>query len=86
MTYQLCIAEVAVVASPDQERGHIPKAFVVSSRAGDDSFRDEIIRLAKDRLSQHEYPRAISFIDALPKLPAGKINRKQLRDAENRHL
>ena len=80
------IAEVAVVASPDQERGHIPKAFVVSSRAGDDSFRDEIIRLAKDRLSQHEYPRAISFIDALPKLPAGKINRKQLRDAENRHL
>ncbi|MGR8950519.1 MAG: acyl-CoA synthetase [Gammaproteobacteria bacterium] len=76
------IKEVAVVASPDQARGQIPKAFVVSERRGDDSFKHEIITLAKERLSQHEYPRAIAFVEALPKLPAGKINRKHLRESE----
>ncbi len=76
------IKEVAVVASPNAERGQIPKAFVVSDRPGDTEFEQEIVQLAKQNLSQHEYPRAIAFADALPKLPAGKINRKQLREAE----
>ena len=76
------IKEVAVVASPDEERGQIPKAFVVSDRQGDSPFEQEIVQLAKQNLSQHEYPRAVAFSDALPKLPAGKINRKQLREAE----
>jgi acetyl-CoA synthetase len=39
--------------------------------------------LAKTRLSRHEYPRRVAFVDALPKLPAGKINRKVLREQEN---
>lgn len=78
------IREVAVVASPDSERGHIPKAFVVAEREASEAFENEIVALAKSQLSQHEYPRAIAFVDALPKLPAGKINRKQLRDEENR--
>ena len=34
------------------------------------------------RLSRHEYPRRVAFVDALPKTPAGKVNRKVLRDAE----
>ena len=34
----------------------------------------------KKQLSQHEYPRQIEFASALPKTPAGKINRKVLRD------
>ena len=77
------INEVAVVASPDQTRGHIPKAFVVSDRKADHQFEQEIVSLAKEHLSLHEYPRAIAFVSALPKLPAGKINRKQLREQEN---
>ena len=77
------INEVAVVASPDQTRGHIPKAFVVSDRKADQEFEQEIVSLAKEHLSLHEYPRAIAFVAALPKLPAGKINRKQLREQEN---
>jgi acetyl-CoA synthetase len=32
------------------------------------------------RLSQHEYPRQIEFVSELPKTPAGKVNRKMLRD------
>ena len=34
----------------------------------------------KKQLSQHEYPRQIQFVGELPKTPAGKINRKVLRD------
>jgi acetyl-CoA synthetase len=34
----------------------------------------------KAQLSQHEYPRQIEFLDALPKTPAGKINRRALRE------
>lgn len=80
------VREVAVVASPDKERGHIPKAFVVSGRASSTDFEQEIVSLAKQQLSQHEYPRAIAFVEALPKLPAGKINRKLLRDEETKRL
>ena len=76
------VNEVAVVASPDANRGHIPKAFIVSSRAGDDQFIKELQKLAQTRLSRHEYPRAVAFIDSLPKLPAGKIDRKALRERE----
>ncbi len=34
----------------------------------------------KTQLSQHEYPRQVEFVDELPKTPAGKVNRKVLRD------
>lgn len=76
------IREVAVVASPDSERGLVPKAFVVSDREASDTFVDEIQSIAKQRLSRHEYPRRVEFVAALPKLPAGKINRKALRERE----
>ncbi len=39
---------------------------------------------ARTRLSQHEYPRHVAFVPDLPKTPAGKINRKALRDSESR--
>ena len=36
----------------------------------------------RNRLSQHEYPRVVAFVAELPKTPAGKVNRKVLRDLE----
>jgi acetyl-CoA synthetase len=36
----------------------------------------------RTRLSQHEYPRQLAFVAELPKTPAGKVNRKTLRDRE----
>ena len=76
------VNECAVIAVPDEERGQIPKAFIVSGRAGDDDFVDEVQNLAKTRLAAHEYPRRVAFVDALPKTPAGKVNRKTLREQE----
>jgi acetyl-CoA synthetase len=36
----------------------------------------------RTRLAAHEYPRQIAFVDELPKTPAGKVNRKVLRERE----
>jgi acetyl-CoA synthetase len=58
------------------------KAFVVSLRGGDDAFARELQDFTRERLSQHEYPRQVAFVAELPKTPAGKINRKAIRDAE----
>ena len=76
------VREAAAIAVPDPVRGQIAKAFIVSSRRGDDAFAAELQDIVRTRLSQHEYPRAVAFVDALPKTPAGKINRKILRDRE----
>jgi acetyl-CoA synthetase len=76
------VAECAVIAVPDEERGQIPKAFIVSDRSGDSDFIAEVQNLAKTRLAAHEYPRQVAFVAALPKTPAGKVNRKALREAE----
>ena len=77
------VEEAAVIAVADRERGQVVKAFVVSSRSGSAAFTAELQAFIKDRLSQHEYPRKIAYVAELPKTPAGKVNRKTLRDRES---
>ena len=47
-----------------------------------ESLADEIKLFVKTRLSKHEYPKEIEFVDELPKTPDGKIKRKQLKERE----
>ena len=54
----------------------------MSPRRGDDAFARELQEFTRTRLSQHEYPRRVAFVPALPRTPAGKVNRKTLREAE----
>lgn len=73
------IAEAAVIGVPDPVRGQIAKAYLRAREAPAPSI--EAIQLyMKSQLAQHEYPRQIEFVAALPKTPAGKVNRKALRD------
>jgi acetyl-CoA synthetase len=76
------VREAAAIGVPDSLRGQVVKAFIVSARPGDEAFARELQDFTRDRLSQHEYPRQVAFVGELPKTPAGKINRKVLRDAQ----
>jgi acetyl-CoA synthetase len=76
------VREAAVIGVADGLRGQVVKAFVVSDRAGDGAFARELQEFTRARLSQHEYPRRVAFVAELPKTPAGKVNRKVLRDSE----
>jgi acetyl-CoA synthetase len=73
------VREAAVIGVADPLRGQIPKACVVAPGMGP-GFARELQEFVKARLSKHEYPRAIDIVDELPKTPAGKIDRKTLRE------
>jgi acetyl-CoA synthetase len=74
------VAEAAVIGVPDATRGQIVKAFIMPKHAPGPDLAEEIQNLVRNRLSQHEYPRQIEFVSELPKTPAGKVNRKMLRE------
>ncbi len=76
------VSEAAAIGVADAVRGQVVKAFVVSPRRGDEAFARELQEFTRTRLSRHEYPRHVAFVPALPRTPAGKVNRKALRDAE----
>jgi acetyl-CoA synthetase len=76
------VRETAVIGVPDATRGQVVKAFVVSHRPANEEFVEELKNFTRERLSQHEFPRHIEFVSELPKTPAGKVNRKVLRDRE----
>jgi acetyl-CoA synthetase len=73
------VREAAVVGVADAQRGLVPKAFVVSDRRGIE-FARELQAFVKARLSQHEYPRLVECLAELPRTPAGKVDRKALRE------
>jgi len=72
------VRDAVVIAVTDAARGQVPKAFIVAERDGD-AFAREIQEWVKTRLSLHEYPRAVEVVDALPRTPAGKVDRRALR-------
>lgn len=76
------VHEVAVIGAPDTLRGLVVKAVVVAERPGSDEFAAEIQALVRSRLAHHEYPRLIEFASSLPKTPAGKVNRRVLRQQQ----
>jgi 2-aminobenzoate-CoA ligase len=75
------VAECAVVGWPDEERGMIVKAFVVT-RAGVPRSEATVAALqqhVKSTIAPYKYPRAIEFRDALPRTETGKLQRFKLR-------
>ncbi len=76
------VQECAVIGAPDATRGLVVKAFVITDRAPSDAFVKELQDFTRERLAQHEFPRIVEFVSELPKTPAGKVNRKILRDRE----
>ena len=79
------VQECAVVGSPDVIRGMIVKAFVILAPGftPSETLVKEIQRFVKNTTAPYKYPRAIEFVDELPKTISGKIRRNVLREREN---
>jgi acetyl-CoA synthetase len=75
------VALAAVIGKPDPVRTEIVKAFIVlkSGQAPSDALASEIQTFVRSRLSAHEYPREIAFIDEMPMTTTGKVIRRLLR-------
>ena len=78
------VREAAAVASPDELRGNVVKAFIVLAvdHEPSDELGEEIKAFVRKRLSAYAYPRRIEFVDDLPKTLTGKIRRIVLRQRE----
>ena len=78
------VVEAAVVGSPDPIRGQIVKAFVVLKPGFGPSGElvTDLQEHVKKVTAPYKYPRAIEFVDSLPKTHSGKIRRNELRERE----
>ncbi len=75
------IAECAVVGAPDETRGAIVKAYVVlrPGQPPSDALAKALQEHVKAEIAPYKYPRAIAFLDALPRTESGKVKRFELR-------
>lgn len=75
------VAECGVVGAPDAERGTIVKAFVVLKPGSDasEAMAKQLQEHVKNAIAPYKYPRAVEFVDALPRTETGKLQRFKLR-------
>jgi acyl-CoA synthetase (AMP-forming)/AMP-acid ligase II len=73
------IAEAAVVGAPDERWGERVVAFVVK-KPGQDASAEAIIEHCRQKIASYKRPKQVFFLDCLPKLPNGKIEKFKLRD------
>ena len=72
------VQEAAVVGVPDERWGESPHAFVIL-RAGAQATEAEVIEFVRERLAHFKAPRAVHFVDELPKTATGKVQKFVLR-------
>jgi 2-aminobenzoate-CoA ligase len=75
------VAECGVVGAPDEERGTIVKAYVMLKPGNErsDAMVKQLQEHVKNAIAPYKYPRAVEFVDALPRTETGKLQRFKLR-------
>ena len=71
------VVEVAVVGVPSQRWGETPMAFVVTTGAAPDP--SEIIKFSRAKMAHYKCPTTVTFLEALPRNPSGKVLKRELR-------
>lgn len=86
LTGHPAIALAAAVGKPDTLRTEVVKAYVVLKNGveGSPELAAEIGQWVRERLSAHEYPREVEFVDSMPLTTTGKVIRRIFRDRAKR--
>lgn len=72
------VALVAVGSIPDEVKGELAKAYIVP-KTGATPQADDIISYCRQHLAAYKVPRAVQFVDDLPKTSTGKVMRRELK-------
>ncbi|MGI9285052.1 MAG: AMP-binding enzyme, partial [Pseudomonadales bacterium] len=72
------VALVAVGSIPDEDKGELAKAYIVP-KTGTTPDADDIIGYCREQLAAYKVPRAVQFVDDLPKTSTGKVMRRELK-------
>ena len=75
------VLEAAVIGVPDEKYGERPMAFVVLDSGGQ-ADEEELIEHVKSKIARFKAPKAVAFLDELPKTSTGKVQKFELRERE----
>lgn len=73
------VMEAAVIAIPDEKWGEVPKAIIVL-QPGANVKEEEIIHFCRSEMAHFKAPKAVEFVESLPKTATGKLQKYRLRE------
>jgi len=80
------VADVAVIAKPDEEAGEVPKAYLVLRAGYEQQSADELMEWVNEKLATYKNVHEVEFIDVIPRNPSGKILRRVLKEQERQKM